>query len=277
MAIDKTVTLPSGEIVPALGQGTWYMGESARKRTDEVAALRLGLDLGMRVIDTAEMYAGGGAEEVTGEAIKGRRDEVFLVSKVLPSHASRQGVISACEGSLKRLGTDRIDLYLLHWRGNYALEDTIAGFDTLLRAGKIRNWGVSNFDVEDMEDLPPGGAVAANQVLYNLSRRGIEYDLLPWSAAHRVPIMAYSPIEQGRLLGHPALARIAQRHEATPAQIALAFVLSRPGIIAIPKSSTAAHVRENAGAAGLVLDATDLAQLDAAFPPPRRKRALDML
>ncbi|HEY4203056.1 MAG TPA: aldo/keto reductase, partial [Devosiaceae bacterium] len=214
----RMVRLPSGEGVPALGQGTWKMGESGRRRADEVAALRLGLDLGLTLIDTAEMYGDGGAEEVTGEAIAGRRDEVFLVSKVLPSNASRAGTIAACERSLKRLGTDRLDLYLLHWRGQYGLDDTIAGFEALQRAGKIRHWGVSNFDVEDMEQLRAlgGEAVAANQVLYNLTRRGIEYDLLPWSAEHRVPIMAYSPVEQGRLAGHKALAKIAVAHAATP-------------------------------------------------------------
>jgi len=277
--INKTVALPSGESVPALGQGTWYMGVSGRKRADEVAALRLGLDLGMTLIDTAEMYAEGGAEEVTGEAMRGRRDEAFIVSKVLPNHASRTATIAACEASLRRLGTDRIDLYLLHWRGNYALEDTLTGFEALQNAGKIRHWGVSNFDVEDMEELLEvgGAAVAANQVLYNLGRRSIEHDLIGWSAAHRVPIMAYSPIEQGQLAGNRALAEIGKRHEASPAQIALAFVLSRPGVIAIPKASNLSHVRENAKAAEIALSAADLAALDAAFPPPKRKRALEML
>ena len=275
----KSVALPSGETVPALGQGTWMMGESAARRPDEVRALQTGLDLGLTLIDTAEMYANGGAEEVTGEAIAGRRDAVFLVSKVLPSHASRAAAIAACEQSLKRLGTDRLDLYLLHWRGGTALEETIAGFAALQAAGKIRHWGVSNFDADDMEELlaAGGGAVAANQVLYNLTRRGIEYDLLPWSAKHKVPVMAYSPIEQGRLASHRELLRIGQTHGATPAQIALAFVLSRPGVIAIPKSGKAAHVRDNAGAAGIELTPADLKALDAAFPPPRRKRPLEML
>lgn len=279
VTINKTVALPSGESVPALGQGTWYMGVSGHKRADEVAALKLGLDLGMTLIDTAEMYAEGGAEEVTGEAIRGRRDEVFVVSKVLPNHASRTATIAACEASLRRLGTDRIDLYLLHWRGNYALEDTLTGFEALQKAGKIRHWGVSNFDVEDMEELLElgGAAVAANQVLYNLGRRGIEHDLIGWSAEHRVPIMAYSPIEQGRLANDGTLAEIARRHEASPAQIALAFVLSRPGVMAIPKAGKLNHVRENAKAAEIELSAADLAALDAAFPPPRRKQALEML
>jgi len=274
-----TVNLPSGEAVPSLGQGTWYMGDSGRKRAEEVRALQLGLDLGMTLIDTAEMYADGGAEEVTGAAIKGCRDGVFLVSKVLPSHGSRTATIAACEQSLKRLGTDRIDLYLLHWRGNYALEDTLTGFEALQKSGKIRHWGVSNFDVADMEELLAAGgkAVAANQVLYNLGRRGIEHDLLPWSGQHKVPVMAYSPIEQGRLLGDRALRQVAEAHGATPAQIALAFVLSKPGVIAIPKSSNVEHVRENAGAAEITLTEADLRTLDAAFPPPRRKTSLEML
>jgi diketogulonate reductase-like aldo/keto reductase len=278
MAI-ATLDLPSGQTVPVLGQGTWYMGEARHKRAEEVRALQLGIDLGMTLIDTAEMYADGGAEEVVGEAIRGRRDAVFVVSKVLPGHASRAATIAACERSLKRLGTDRIDLYLLHWRGGYALEDTLTGFEALLASGKIRSWGVSNFDVGDMEELLAvgGRAVAANQVLYNLSRRGIEHDLLPWSAQHKVPVMAYSPIEQGRLLGNPALRRVAEAHGATPAQIALAFVLARPNVIAIPKSSNAAHLRDNAAAAAIELGADDLQTLDAAFPPPKRKQALEML
>jgi diketogulonate reductase-like aldo/keto reductase len=275
----NTISLPSGETVPALGQGTWYMGENGRKRADEVRALQLGLDLGMRLIDTAEMYADGGAEEVTGEALRGRRDKAFLVSKVLPSHGSRTAVIAACEQSLKRLGTDHIDLYLLHWRGNYALEDTLTGFEALHKAGKIGHWGVSNFDVDDMEELLRAGgkAVATNQVLYNLSRRGVEHDLLPWSAEHKVPVMAYSPIEQGRLLADRTVRAVAEAHNATPAQIALAFVLSRPGVIAIPKSGNAEHVRENAAAADIALTDADLQALDAAFPPPRRKEPLEML
>jgi diketogulonate reductase-like aldo/keto reductase len=255
------------------------MGEQRHKRADEVRALQLGIELGMTLIDTAEMYADGGAEEVVGEAVIGRRDEVFVVSKVLPSHASRTATIAACERSLKRLGADRIDLYLLHWRGGYALEDTLTGFEALLEAGKIRSWGVSNFDVADMEELLAAGgqAVAANQVLYNLTRRGIEYDLLPWSERHKVPVMAYSPIEQGRLLGHPALREIAAAHGATPAQIALAFVLARPNVIAIPKSSNAAHLRDNVAAAAIQLSADDLQTLDGVFPPPKRKQALEML
>ena len=280
MSAIKPVALPTGETVPALGQGTWNMGDRPDRRASEVRALQLGLELGMTLVDTAEMYADGGAEEVTGEAIRGRREAVFLVSKVLPSHGSRTGVIQAAERSLRRLGTDRLDLYLLHWRGNYALEDTITGFEALQQAGKIRHWGVSNFDVDDMEELHAvagGGAVASNQVLYNLSRRGIEHDLLGWSADHAMPLMAYSPIEQGELAGHAGLAAVAARHCVSPAQIALAFVLARPGVIAIPKAVNLTHVRENAAAAEIVLTPEDFADLDQAFPPPKRKRPLEMI
>ena len=273
------VTLPSGETVPALGQGTWMMGDHRSARAAEVRALQTAIDLGMTLIDTAEMYANGVAEEITGEAIRGRRDDVFLVSKVLPNNASRSGTIAACERSLKRLGAETIDLYLLHWRGGHALADTIAGFDALQKAGKIRHWGVSNFDPGDMEELleAGGSAVASNQVLYNLTRRGIEYDLLPWSADHKIPIMAYSPIEQGRLAKSRALADIAVGHNATPAQIALAFVLSRPNIIAIPKAGTESHVRDNRAAADIALTPADFTALDAAFPPPRRRSPLEMI
>jgi diketogulonate reductase-like aldo/keto reductase len=273
-------TLPSGERVPALGQGTWYMGEHARKRKDEVAALRAGIDLGLSLIDTAEMYADGEAEAVVADAIDGRRDEVFLVSKVLPSNASRKGTLAACDRSLRRLGTDRIDLYLLHWRGSVPLAETLEAFATLREAGKIRHWGVSNFDGDDMAQLVAlegGTAVATNQVLYNLTRRGIEYDLLPWSRTHAIPIMAYSPIEQGRLLTHPALGRIARAHAATAAQVALAWVLREPGVIAIPKAGTLAHVRENRAALDLRLSAEDLAVLDRAFPPPDGPQPLEVL
>ena len=275
----QPISLPGGETVPALGQGTWKMGESRSSHDAEVKALQLGLELGMTLIDTAEMYADGGAETVTGEAIKGHRGEVFLVSKVLPSNASRAGTIAACERSLKRLGTDRLDLYLLHWRGRYDLEETIAGFSALKEAGKIRYWGVSNFDVDDMEELldKAGRACAANQVLYNLTRRGIEHDLTGWSARHKIPIMAYSPVEQGRLAKHRGLDAVAKAHGVTPAQIALAFVLAQPNFIAIPKATEPAHVRENAAAAEIALSAADLAALDAAFPPPRRKTSLEMI
>jgi diketogulonate reductase-like aldo/keto reductase len=266
--------------MPVLGQGTWGMGEVAARRNDEVAALRLGLDLGMTLIDTAEMYADGVAEEVTAEAIAGRRDEVFLVTKVLPENSTRRGTVAACERSLRRLRTDRIDLYLLHWRGRPALADTLAGFSDLLAAGKIRHWGVSNFNVADMRDLARvagGAACAANQVLYNLGRRGIEFDLAPWCAEHAVPIMAYSPVEQGRLLRHAGLKALAAEKGVSAAQVALAWVLGKPGVVAIPKAATLAHVRQNRAALDLVLGADDLARLDALFPPPRRAEPLAML
>jgi diketogulonate reductase-like aldo/keto reductase len=274
------VKLPSGESVPQLGQGTWRMGESRRARKDEVAALRLGLDLGMTLIDTAEMYADGGAEEVVAEAIVGRRDEVFIVSKVLPENSTRAGTIKACERSLKRLKTDRIDLYLLHWRGRPALEETLAGFEALLEKGAIRSWGVSNFDIGDMEELfalDGGPACASNQVLYNLRRRGIEAGLVPWSREHGVPIMAYSPIEQGRLLRDRTLAAVAARHGVTPAQIALAWVLRQRDMMVIPKAGSEAHVRENRAALDIVLTPADLTELDRAFPPPKGPRPLELL
>ena len=276
----RTVTLPSGEVVPALGQGSWGMGDDPRRREAEVAALRLGLDLGLTLIDAAEMYAEGAAEEVVGEAIAGRRDEVFLVSKVLPQNASRRGTIAACERSLRRLGTDRLDLYLLHWRGRTPLAETIDAFATLQREGKIRHWGVSNLDPADMRELvraDGGASVATDQVLYNLTRRGIEFDLLPWCRERGIPVMAYSPIEQGRMLAHPALRAVAERRDATPAQVALAWLLRQEGIIAIPKASDAEHVRENHAALALHLTAEDLTDLDRAFPPPTRSQPLEML
>lgn len=276
----NTVRLPSGEQVPALGQGTWYMGEDRSVRKAEVAALQLGLDLGLKLIDTAEMYAEGGAEEVVGEAIAGRRDEVFLVSKVYPHNASRLGVAAACERSLKRLKTDRIDLYLLHWRGSIPLAETVAGFEALQRAGKIRHWGVSNLDLDDMRELaavPGGGACAANQLLHNLSRRGIEWDLLPWLRERGMPVMAYSPIEQARLLRHQGLQDFARRHGMTPARAALAWLLGQEGVMAIPKSASVAHVRENAVARDLGLDAAQRAELDRLFAPPRGPSLLEML
>jgi len=276
----RVVTLPSGETVPALGLGTWRMGENRRRRAAEADALRLGLDLGMTLIDTAEMYGEGGAEEVVADAIAGRRDEVFLVSKVYPHNASRKGTVAACERSLKRLKTDRIDLYLLHWRGAEPLAETVAGFEALVRSGKIRYWGVSNFDVDDMEELAGvegGRRVATDQVLYNLARRGLEWDLLPWCRARRIPIMAYSPLDQGRILGKRVLKAVAARHGATPAQVALAWLLRHDDVIVIPKASDAAHVRDNRGALELALDEADLAALDAAWPPPRRRRPLEML
>lgn len=276
----RKVKLPCGISVPALGQGTWYMGESARSEAEEIRALQVGIDLGMTLIDTAEMYANGGSEKVVGKAIAGRRQEIYLVSKVLPSNASERGVPRACEASLRRLGTDYLDLYLYHWRGGPEFSETIEALERLVDQGKIRHWGVSNLDVEDMEEWvaePNGERVQVNQVLYNLSRRGIEFDLLPWLEARNIPIMAYSPIEQGRLLRHPALAEVAKRHHATPAQIALAWTLRLPNVISIPKAGKEAHVRENRASADIVLSAADLATLDAAFPAPTRKRALEML
>ena len=276
----RTTELPAGEAVPVLGQGTWAMGEDARKCKDEVAALRLGIDLGMTLIDTAEMYANGGAEQVVGEAIAGRRAEVFLVSKVLPENASSRGTIAACERSLQRLGTDAIDLYLLHWRGSVPLAQTIEAFETLMKDGKIRHWGVSNLDIDDMVELvalPGGDACQTNQLLYNPTRRGIEWDLLPWSLKHSMTVMAYSPIEQGRMLRNPALLPIAARHDATPAQIVLAWVMRTDGIIAIPKASTLEHVKENRAALDVRLTDDYLAALDAAFPPPKAPKSLEML
>jgi diketogulonate reductase-like aldo/keto reductase len=275
-----TITLPSGEAVPRLGQGTWRMGESRRLRDEEIAALKLGLGLGMTLIDTAEMYGDGEAERIVGEALAGRRDEVFIVSKVLPENASRAGTIAACERSLKRLGTDRIDLYLLHWRGRHPLKETLAGFQALMDQGLIRSWGVSNFDVDDMEELealPGGKAGATNQVLYNLARRGIEADLLPWCRDRGIPIMAYSPIDQGRILRDRSLGRVAARHGATPAQIALAWVLRHEDMMVIPKAMTETHVRKNRAALDLPLTPADLAELARAFPAPRGLQPLEML
>jgi diketogulonate reductase-like aldo/keto reductase len=275
-----TTQLPSGAAVPVLGQGTWHMAEDSSARNEEIAALRQGLDLGLTLIDTAEMYSDGAAEELVGEAIAGRRDEVFLVSKVLPSHATRSGTIRACEHSLRRLATDRLDLYLLHWRESVALEETVEAFSSLVRSGKIRNWGVSNFDFADMEELievPGGDAVQTNQVLYNLSRRGIEFDLLPLCRQRGLPIMAYSPIEQGRILEHSILRHIAEQHDATPAQVALAWVLRQPGVIAIPKASTPDHVQENRAALAVHLTENDLQTLDREFPPPTKPVPLEML
>jgi diketogulonate reductase-like aldo/keto reductase len=276
----RITLLPSGEAVPVLGQGTWGMGETPGERRSEIDALQAGLDLGMNLIDTAEMYGDGAAEEVVGKALAGRRDSSFVVSKVYPHNASRAGAIAACERSLRRLGTDRIDLYLLHWRGQFALAETVAAFEELARAGKIRHWGVSNFDVADMDELqgvPGGAAVSTNQVLYNLSRRGIEYDLLPWCAQRAIPVMAYSPLEQKRLLDDAGLKAVAARHAATPAQIALAWVLRQQGVIAIPKAASAEHVRQNHLALQVHLDAGDIAVLDRAFRPPLRKMPLEML
>lgn len=279
-AARAAINLKDGETIPVLGQGTWYMGDHAGKRKHEIAALRAGIELGMTLIDTAEMYGNGRAESLVGEAIRGMRDRVFIVSKVLPSNASRNGVSRACEASLKRLNTERIDLYLLHWTSSHPLEETLRGFADLHTAGKIRYWGVSNFDRREMEEtfaIAGGAACVANQVLYNLVRRGIEYDLMPWCRERSVAIMAYSPIEQGGLLGDRKLERIAQRHDATPAQVALSWILRQDGIVAIPKAGTVDHVRENRAALDLTLTAEDLAELDCAFPPPKGPTPLEML
>ena len=277
----KTVTFASGVTVPALGQGTWNMGEDATRYADEVCALQLGLDLGMTLIDTAEMYGEGGAEEVVGAAIAGRRPEVYLVSKVYPHNASFDGVREACERSLRRMKVDSIDLYLLHWQGHHPLAETFDGFEALKQAGKIGDYGVSNLDLPSMEEAIGYGAPATDQVLYNLLKRGIEFDMLPWCRARGMPVMAYSPLEssgreQAALLGNAALRAVADTHHATPAQIALAWVLHQDGVIAIPKAVDPVHLRANRAAADIVLTSDDLAALDRAFPPPRRARALDM-
>ena len=275
----RTLRLPDGTEVPVLGQGTWKIGEGERSRLDEAAAIRLGIDLGMTLIDTAEMYGEGSSEEVVADAIAGQRDRVFLVTKVYPHNATRRGTAAACERSLKRLRTDHIDLYLLHWMGSAPLSETVAEFEKLKAAGRIRAWGVSNLDTDDMEELAEvSSACATNQVLYNPEHRGIEFDLLPWCAKRAMPIMAYSPVGQaGRLLRAPVLAKIAARHDATPAQIAIAWSLRHPGIISIPKAGDATHVRLNAAAADIALTPADLAEIDAAYPPPRRKQPLAML
>lgn len=280
------VTFPSGEERPALGIGTWRMGEDAAQQAAEVGALRLALDIGYRVIDTAEMYGDGGAELVLGQALadaqrKGlARDALFVVSKVLPSNASEPGVVAACEHSLRRLRLDHIDLYLLHWRGGVPLAETVRGFERLQRRGLVRLWGVSNFDLDDLRELgavPGGKACAANQVYYSLSERGVEFELLPWQQLHQMPMMAYSPIDQGALVDHPSLRAMAEAHRATPAQVALAWVLRQPGVMAIPKAARAVHLRHNWAARELRLDDGELAQLDRLFPPPARRQPLAML
>lgn len=266
--------------MPALGMGTWRLGERKREREHEVAALRLGIDRGIALIDTAEMYAEGGAEEVVGEAIAGRRDEVFLVSKVYPRNASRRGVVAACKRSLERLSIDYLDLYLLHWRGDVPLVDTVAGFETLLEAGSIRAWGVSNFDRSDMEELlgiPGGGHCAANQVLYNLGCRGIEWDLLPLCRRHGIAVMAYSPFDEGRLLRSSRVRKLAEGAGVTPAQLALAWLLAQENVAAIPKASQAAHVHDNLSALDVVLPPALRAEIDRAFLPPSGPSALKMI
>ena len=270
----KTVGLPSGRSIPVLGQGTWKMGEDPAKRRTEVVALGLGLDLGMTLIDTAEMYGEGGAESMIAEVIASRRAEVFLVSKVYPHNGTRQRVIEACERSLRRLKTDYLDLYLLHWRGSVPLADTMQGFQTLKRAGKIRDYGVSNFDQDDMVEaagLDGGDEIATDQVLYNLKRRGIEWDLLPWCRERGIPIMAYAPLEEGNMLNRPQLKLVASRLGVTPAQVALSWLIRQEGIVTIPKASSTDHVRENRAALDLTLDGQDLAELDQTFSRPRKK------
>jgi len=276
----KTVLLPSGERIPAFGQGTWNIGDSRATRAEEIATLRLGLDLGATLIDTAEMYGDGRSEQLIAEAIAGRRDEAFIVSKVYPHNASKKGVAAACERSLKRLATDRIDLYLLHWRGDVPLAETMAAFQALQEAGKIRHYGVSNLDLADLRELwsaPGGEAIATNQLLYNLTRRGIEFDLLPWLRQRRVPLMAYSPIEQARLLRNSGLAAFAKRHGMTPAQAALSWLLAKDDVIVIPKTGRRERLKENMGALEITLNPEQLAELDRLFPPPTASQPLQML
>lgn len=271
----RAVTFPDGRSVPPVGQGTWYVGDDADRRDEEIAAIRAGLDLGMTVVDTAEMYGSGRSERLVGEAIRGRRDEVFLVDKVLPSSASRRGTVEACERSLAALGTDRIDLYLLHWPGSHPLAATVDAFDELVERDLIGAWGVSNFDAAELGEVPV--ACQTDQVLYNPGRRGPEFDLFPAMRARSMPAMAYSPVEQGRLLGDPVLEAIAERHDATAAQVALAWAIRSGDVLAIPKASRVAHVEQNADAASLRLSDADLAEIDAAFPPPTRPEPLEIL
>lgn len=275
----NVIHFPDGTSVPALGQGTWHMGEDPAHRAGELAALQAGIDLGLTLLDTAEMYGEGAAERVVGEAIRGRRTQVFVVSKAYPQNASRQRLPLACEASLRRLGTDYLDLYLLHWRGHVPLAETVETMERLVAAGKIRRWGVSNLDTRDMQELlaAGGAACATNQVLYNLTRRGPEHDLLPWLREHKMPVMAYSPVEQGRLLTNQALQHVATRLGVTPAQVALAWVLHGDQVLTIPKAGRVAHVQQNRAAADLVLSPADLAELDEAFPRPQQRQPLAML
>lgn len=275
----RSCKLPSGAAMPVLGLGTWRMGESPRIRAQELDAIKYGIELGYPMVDTAEMYGDGTAEEIVGEAMVGRRDSLYLVSKVYPHNATRAGAIAACERSLKRLRTDRLDLYLLHWRGGARIEETFEAFHRLRAAGKIRDFGVSNFDRDDMEDAAKldKGPNGSNQILYCLSRRGPEYDLLPWMREHGIPCMAYSPLDQGRLLNKPALKKIADGVGCTPAQLALAWVLAQPGVVTIPKSMSRERVKENFGAIDVRLSKEPLAELDKAFPPPKGRQSLEML
>ena len=276
----KQVRMPSGDLVPALGQGTWKMAEAPALRRDEIASLRAGLDAGLRLIDTAEMYADGGAESLVAEAIAGRRDEVFLVSKVYPHNASRKAMRVACAASLRRLKTDRIDLYLLHWPGDVPLAETVESFEALQCDGHIRSWGVSNFDTDDMEslwDLRGGHGVQTNQVLYNLTRRGIEWSLLPWQRERGITTMAYSPVEQGKLLRNRKLVDFAKSRGMSPAQVALSWVMAKDDVVAIPKTASLARLGENLQALAHPLDAASLSELDSLFPPPKKKVPLEML
>ncbi|RZS77924.1 diketogulonate reductase-like aldo/keto reductase [Motilibacter rhizosphaerae] len=275
----RTVSLPGGDAVPALGLGTWYLGEDPARRATELAALRSGIESGLTLIDTAEMYGDGAAEELVGEAVAGRRDSVYLVSKVLPSNATRRGTVDACRASLRRLGTGHLDLYLLHWRGRVPLAETVAGFEDLLQAGEIRGWGVSNLDAPDLDELASvagGSQVQTDQVLYNLARRGLEHDLLPRCRAAGVPLMAYSPVDHGELLRQPAVRQLAAAKGVTPAQLALAWVLRLPDVFAVVKASTPERVAENRAALDLVLSPEELDELDRSFPPPTRKVPLEM-
>lgn len=275
----QQIRFPDGTSVPALGQGTWQMGEDPAQRADELAALQAGIDLGLTLLDTAEMYAEGGSERLVGEAIRGRRAQVFVVSKAYPQNASHQRLPRACEASLQRLGTDYLDLYLLHWRGQVPLAETAEAMERLVAAGKIRRWGVSNLDLAAMQELLAAGGAACttDQVLYNLTRRGPEHDLLPWLADHKMPVMAYSPVEQGRLLTNQLLQKVAARLSVTPAQVALAWVLHHDQVLTIPKAGRVAHMQQNRAAADLRLSPTDLAELDAAFPRPKQRQPLAML
>ncbi len=276
----KQVTFPSGLRVPALGQGTWHMGEHKDRHDEEVAAIRLGIDLGLTLIDTAEMYGEGRAEMLVGEAIKGQRDKVFIVTKVYPHHASRAEMHRACNNSLQRLQVETIDLYLLHWPGAVPIDETVRAFEALQRDGKIRHWGVSNLDLKLMKalwQLPGGAAAQTDQVLYNLGTRGTEWDLLPWLRQHGLPVMAYSPFDEGRLLRHRGLVAFAKQHAMTPSQVALAWLLAQDGVIAIPKSGHRERVRENAAALEHRLTAAHLRELDALFPPPRGPSPLAMI
>ncbi len=283
--LKQTITLPDGTVLPAIGQGTWNMGDDASRRTEEIAALQAGIDAGMTLIDTAEMYGEGRSEELIGEAIRGRRDEVFLVSKVYPHHAGGKKLVQSCEQSLKRLGTDHLDLYLLHWRGRIPLQETVEGMQRLIEDGKIRRWGVSNLDVDDMNELmriKGAEQCAVNQVLYHLGSRGIEYDLLPWQQEHRMPVMAYSPLAQAgslrrELIQHPVVQQIADEQDAEPFQIMLSWCIRSGSVMAIPKASTVEHASSNAEAANIKLSEQQLRQLDEAFPAPQHKVPLDMI